>query len=190
MIDGEVVAFDGSQTSFARLAQRGQHYVPVFYYVFDVLWLEGHDVRKLPLRTRKRLLRDALAIPRERPLDAAPQPRRGGVLRRGVPQGLGRADRQARRQPVRDHALARLAQVQVRARPGAGDRRLHPAAWLAGRVRRAPARLLPRRRGSSTPARSGPGSTPRRSTRSARSCASSSGRNRRSPTRRRSRSEA
>ncbi len=60
VVDGEVVAFDGSQTSFAKLAQRGQHYVPVFYYVFDVLWLDGHDVRRLPLRTRKRLLRDAL----------------------------------------------------------------------------------------------------------------------------------
>lgn len=59
-IDGEVIAFDGSETSFAKLAQRGQHYVPVFYYVFDILWLEGHDVRKLPLRARKRLLRDAL----------------------------------------------------------------------------------------------------------------------------------
>ena len=59
-VDGEVVAFDGSQTSFARLAQRHQHYVPVFLYVFDVLWLEGHDVRQLPLRTRKRLLKAAL----------------------------------------------------------------------------------------------------------------------------------
>ena len=59
-IDGEVVAFDGSQTSFARLAQRAHHYVPVFYYVFDILWLDGHDVRKLPLRTRKRLLKSAL----------------------------------------------------------------------------------------------------------------------------------
>jgi DNA ligase D-like protein (predicted ligase) len=59
-VDGEVVAFEGSQTSFARLAQRHQHYVPVFLYVFDVLWLEGHDVRGLPLRTRKRLLKNAL----------------------------------------------------------------------------------------------------------------------------------
>jgi bifunctional non-homologous end joining protein LigD len=59
-IDGEVVAFDGSQTSFAKLAQRHQHYVPVFLYVFDILWLEGHDVRPLPLRTRKRLLKNAL----------------------------------------------------------------------------------------------------------------------------------
>lgn len=60
VVDGEVVAFDGAQTSFAKLAQRGQHYVPVFLYVFDVLWLEGRDVRKLPLRVRKRLLRKAL----------------------------------------------------------------------------------------------------------------------------------
>ena len=55
-----MVAFEGAQTSFARLAQRDQHYVPVFLYVFDILWLEGHDVRPLPLRTRKRLLKSAL----------------------------------------------------------------------------------------------------------------------------------
>jgi DNA ligase D-like protein (predicted ligase) len=60
-IDGEVVAFEGSQTSFARLAQRQQHYVPVFFYVFDLLWLEGYDVRRLSLRARKRLLRAALS---------------------------------------------------------------------------------------------------------------------------------
>lgn len=60
VIDGEVVAFDGSQTSFAKLAQRARTHVPVFLYVFDILWLQGHDVRKLPLRTRKRLLKTAL----------------------------------------------------------------------------------------------------------------------------------
>ena len=60
VVDGEVVAFEGAQTSFARLAQRAQHPVPVFLYVFDILWLAGHDVRGLPLRTRKRLLRRAL----------------------------------------------------------------------------------------------------------------------------------
>jgi bifunctional non-homologous end joining protein LigD len=56
-VDGEVVAFAGSQTSFARLAERGHHAVEVFLYVFDVLWIDGCDVRGLPLRTRKRLLR-------------------------------------------------------------------------------------------------------------------------------------
>jgi DNA ligase D-like protein (predicted ligase) len=59
-VDGEVVAFDGEQTSFAKLARRGLDSVPVFYYVFDVLWLDGQDVRALPLLTRKRLLRATL----------------------------------------------------------------------------------------------------------------------------------
>ncbi|MGH3261513.1 MAG: non-homologous end-joining DNA ligase, partial [Trebonia sp.] len=59
-VDGEIVAFDGAQTSFARLAQRAHHPVSVFFYVFDLLWLDGHDVRALGLRSRKRLLRSAL----------------------------------------------------------------------------------------------------------------------------------
>jgi bifunctional non-homologous end joining protein LigD len=59
-LDGEVVAFAGAQTSFARLAQRGHHRVAVFLYVFDVLWLDGYDVRPLPLLARKRLLRAAI----------------------------------------------------------------------------------------------------------------------------------
>ena len=59
-VDGEVVAFDGAQTSFAKLAQRGQSHVPVFFYIFDVLWLDGQDVRALALRPRKRLLRAEL----------------------------------------------------------------------------------------------------------------------------------
>ncbi len=34
--------------------------VPVFYYVFDILYLDGHDVTGVPLRQRKALLRAAL----------------------------------------------------------------------------------------------------------------------------------
>ena len=69
VLDGEIVAFDGPQTSFARLQGRiGLHDpdaarasgIPVFLYLFDVLVLDGHDVTALPLRTRKRLLRDAV----------------------------------------------------------------------------------------------------------------------------------
>ena len=65
-VDGEVVAFDGAQTSFAKLTQRAHRDVPVFLYVFDVLWLDGDDVRPLPLRERKRLLREALDLRRTR----------------------------------------------------------------------------------------------------------------------------
>jgi DNA ligase D-like protein (predicted ligase) len=59
-VDGEVVAFVGGRTSFERLARRGRERVAVYLYVFDLLWLDGRDVRPLPLRERKRLLRDVL----------------------------------------------------------------------------------------------------------------------------------
>jgi DNA ligase D-like protein (predicted ligase) len=62
VIDGEVVAFDGSQTSFSRLQQRGEHPTPVFFYVFDILRDAGEDVTKEPLRERKARLRRALAF--------------------------------------------------------------------------------------------------------------------------------
>jgi ATP dependent DNA ligase domain len=71
VVDGEVVAFEGPQTSFARLQQRMQLRDPerarrsgvrVFYYLFDLLHLDGRDVTGLPLRERKALLRPALAF--------------------------------------------------------------------------------------------------------------------------------
>jgi bifunctional non-homologous end joining protein LigD len=61
-VDGEVVAFEGSRTSFSRLARRGHERVAVFLYVFDVMHLAGHDTRELPLRARRRLLRSALEL--------------------------------------------------------------------------------------------------------------------------------
>jgi bifunctional non-homologous end joining protein LigD len=60
VVDGEVVAFDDGTTSFSRLQRRGRERVPVFLYVFDILRLDGRDVRDLSLRERKALLRDAL----------------------------------------------------------------------------------------------------------------------------------
>jgi bifunctional non-homologous end joining protein LigD len=60
VIDGEVVAFRRGVTSFARLQQRHRERVPLFLYVFDLLHLDGHDVTRLPLRSRKSLLRAAL----------------------------------------------------------------------------------------------------------------------------------
>ncbi|HTE59435.1 MAG TPA: non-homologous end-joining DNA ligase [Solirubrobacteraceae bacterium] len=62
VLDGEIVAFDGAQTSFARLQQRGERPAPVFFYVFDILRFAGEDVTARPLRARKALLRRALAF--------------------------------------------------------------------------------------------------------------------------------
>jgi DNA ligase D-like protein (predicted ligase) len=60
VLDGEIVAFDGSATSFERLQQRGERPTPVFYYVFDILRADGEDVTDEPLRERKALLRRSL----------------------------------------------------------------------------------------------------------------------------------
>jgi DNA ligase D-like protein (predicted ligase) len=69
--DGEVVAFDGPVTSFARLQGRMQLSdpraarrtgIPVFLYVFDLLRHEDEDLRRLPLRERKARLRRALSF--------------------------------------------------------------------------------------------------------------------------------
>jgi bifunctional non-homologous end joining protein LigD len=71
VVDGEVVAFVGRTTSFSRLQQRlGVRQpdpalvraVPVYYYLFDVMYADGRDVRQLPLRDRKTILRDLLTF--------------------------------------------------------------------------------------------------------------------------------
>ncbi len=71
VVDGEVVAFEGPRTSFARLQRRMQIDDPerarasgvrVHYYLFDLIHLEAHDLRQLPLRRRKAMLREALAF--------------------------------------------------------------------------------------------------------------------------------
>lgn len=68
-VDGEVVAFTGARTSFARLQPRIHLADPkraratgiaIFYYVFDVLSIDGEDVRDQPLLERKRRLRHLL----------------------------------------------------------------------------------------------------------------------------------
>jgi DNA ligase D-like protein (predicted ligase) len=70
VLDGEVVAFDGRVTSFSRLQQRMQlrsaekardSGVKVCCYAFDLLHLDGYDLRELPLRRRKALLKRAFA---------------------------------------------------------------------------------------------------------------------------------
>jgi bifunctional non-homologous end joining protein LigD len=67
--DGEIVTFENGVTSFAKLQQRMQvqrpseqlrRAIPVYFYAFDLLYVDGYDVRQIPLRYRKELLRKAL----------------------------------------------------------------------------------------------------------------------------------
>jgi bifunctional non-homologous end joining protein LigD len=71
VVDGEIVAFEGSRTSFEKLQGRLGISDPrlarltgieVFIYVFDLLELEGRDLTGLPLRERKSILRSTLAF--------------------------------------------------------------------------------------------------------------------------------
>jgi DNA ligase D-like protein (predicted ligase) len=89
VVDGEVVAFDRrGVTSFQRLQRRGRERVPVFLYLFDVLRLEGRDVRALPLRKRKALLRRTLSF--EDPLRYTPHRNAAGeeLFREACAKGL------------------------------------------------------------------------------------------------------
>ncbi|MFJ6567820.1 non-homologous end-joining DNA ligase [Streptomyces sp. NPDC091292] len=70
-VDGEIVAYAHGRTDFGLLQQRmgltqrwdvASSDVAVTYYVFDLLRLEGADTTRLPLRTRKSLLRRALTF--------------------------------------------------------------------------------------------------------------------------------
>jgi bifunctional non-homologous end joining protein LigD len=72
VLDGEVVVLDAAgRATFQGLQKRvqlrrapdiaraaGQY--PATVFAFDLLWLEGHDLRELPLLDRKRLLRAVL----------------------------------------------------------------------------------------------------------------------------------
>jgi bifunctional non-homologous end joining protein LigD len=71
MLDGEIVAFEEGLPSFQRLQQRMHlrdlrrieemtRLIPVAYIVFDLLYLDGHDLTGLPLTERRRRLEEAI----------------------------------------------------------------------------------------------------------------------------------
>jgi len=72
VLDGEVVVNDAEgRPSFARLQRRGRTgkvedalrasvEQPALYYAFDILGIEGHDLRSLALLERKAILREVL----------------------------------------------------------------------------------------------------------------------------------
>ena len=56
-----MVGLSGGRSSFEALQRRGHdRRVKIAFYVFDVLWLDGEDLRERPLRERKAALREAL----------------------------------------------------------------------------------------------------------------------------------
>jgi len=70
ILDGEVVAFDEKDISDFQKLQPRMHAssreeslesdVAVYYYLFDMLYVNGHDITGCSLRDRKKLLREAV----------------------------------------------------------------------------------------------------------------------------------
>ena len=86
VVDGEVVAFEGRRTSFARLQGRlgitdpkvaRASKIRVFYYLFDLLHLDGMCTTDVALIWRKRLLRGAIEF--EDPLRSTPHRVEDGI---------------------------------------------------------------------------------------------------------------
>ncbi len=72
VLDGEVVVLDEQgRSSFSLMQQRTglrghgrqatpRHDLPILYYVFDLIYLDGYDLRRVALDDRKRVLRQIL----------------------------------------------------------------------------------------------------------------------------------
>ena len=132
------------------------------FFAFDLIYLDGYDLRGVPLTERKALAArrcsaKARGIVARRPRSARPRRR---VLRAGLQARARRHHREARRFDLCERrAHARLAQDQVHPAPGDGDRRLHRPAGLAHGLRRAAPRRTMRTASCATRARSAPAST-------------------------------
>jgi bifunctional non-homologous end joining protein LigD len=68
VVDGEIVAIDDQgRPSFSLMQQKtgfrsggrrvaGREGIPILYYAFDLVWVEGYDLRKVNLEERKQIL--------------------------------------------------------------------------------------------------------------------------------------
>jgi bifunctional non-homologous end joining protein LigD len=60
VLDGEVIAVNKEGKPDFQALQKKKPALPLQYYVFDILWLDGHDLRHLPLVQRKQILQSVL----------------------------------------------------------------------------------------------------------------------------------
>ena len=77
VLDGEIVSLDAEgRPSFERLQQRMNtipnvrriEQLPVVYYVFDLLYLDGYDLRRVPLEQRQQALERILLLTENAPV--------------------------------------------------------------------------------------------------------------------------
>jgi hypothetical protein len=117
IIDGEAVACDDNGlASFERIRYR-QHDGDVFLYAFDLIELNGDDLRRDPLQVRKATLASILypgQDPTRHPVQRAHRWRRPDRLRPCLQDGARRNRVEAQGLDVSLRPLARLAQNEER----------------------------------------------------------------------------
>ena len=183
IVDGEVVALDEKgapdfgllQEAISGLRSGGRAASPggsrLRYQAFDLLYLDGRSLLRVPLEDRKRLLRSVLReTPRVRfashvEADGVAFHKAAGEL------GLEGIVAKLRRSRIRiGEAIAGLAQDQDSARTGARRRRLHARRGQCQGPRGRRRRGVRGRPAQVRRARSGPGSTPGSARSSAAGC--------------------
>jgi bifunctional non-homologous end joining protein LigD len=132
VLDGEIAALDEKGRSSFQLLQvykSSEQRVPLVYYVFDLLFLDGKDLRKEPLSARRQMLAKVL--------EKAPEHTRLSDELRGSKEELLQVAQQfgleglvaKRKNSVYQSGPAqrRLGQIQDHQVPGVRYRRLHLA---------------------------------------------------------------
>jgi bifunctional non-homologous end joining protein LigD len=151
VLDGEIVILRPDGRSDFQALQKtigGANPSGLVYYLFDVLYGDGYDLRMAPVIERKELLRSLLeGIPPDR-LRFSDHVRGHGaaVLERACALGAGNR-LQARLEHLRAAADAHLAEDQMRSPAGVRRRRLHRPRGLPHCLRRSASRGV-RRRGA------------------------------------------
>jgi bifunctional non-homologous end joining protein LigD len=116
VIDGEIVAFDRHGAPRFQLLQKG-HDEDAVLVAFDLLWLDGEDLRGRPLEERRDLLQSLLAgaPPALRVAERLPGPAATALeaaARRGF-EGLIAKQRASRYEPARSRAWLKLKAVNT-----------------------------------------------------------------------------
>ena len=132
---------DARASSRFRTRLSGQHATRLHYFAFDLPYLDGYDLRQVPLVERKKLL-EAL-------LQDAPETLRYSSHVQGSGEAFlkGACDHELEgivskraQSAVPGRAVPRLAESEVQCTAGARHRRLHRPAGQPQRFRRAPSR--------------------------------------------------
>ena len=138
VIDGELVALDENGISRFQLLQNAlRTAADLRYCIFDLMALDGEDLRELPLRAQRAGRGRSCQRPAPQ-LQRSPAGARQAVFQGKQSAGAWKASWRSGRQHLLSGARStRLAQDQGCQAPGSRDRRVHGAAALPPPFRRA-----------------------------------------------------